>query len=200
MFVLQAGATSQSIILKIRDTGSSPAGQGKTGLAYNTAGFSIYSTVAENGTPTAITLATQTPTGAWASGGFVAKDGTNATGDYRLDIPNALIASPGRVYLSIKGTGIFDDTVLIDVVPDNPYAAAPTITQLADGIFTRDLTALAANGTAKTLFGYLLSGGLPLERIAVSGNTVSVYESDGTTLAFTVTLTGSPTVTQLDRV
>lgn len=199
-FAFQKDATSKSIILKLRDTGSSPAGQGKTGLVYNTAGLQIYYTRGEAGTPTAITLATQTSGGAWASGGFVAKDGTNAPGDYRFDLPNAVLATGvDRAYLHIKGTGIYDETVCIDLLNDDPYSSAPTLTQIADAVITRDLSSLV-NGSTKTLLGWMLSGGVPLEKAVIAAGVLTAYENDGTTPAFTANITGNPAITTSDRV
>lgn len=199
-FAFAKDATSKSIIVKLRDTASSPVGQGKTGLVYNTAGLQVYYTRGEHGTPTAITLANTTSAGAWTSGGFVAKDGTNAPGDYKLDLPNAVLATGvDRVYLHFKLSGIFDETVCIDLLPDDPYAAAPTLNQIADAVFTRDLSAIV-NGNAKTLLGFLLAGGVPLERIGISGGVITVYESDGVTVAFTYNLIGNPAITSIDRV
>lgn len=199
-FAFAKDSTSKSILVKLRDTASSPAGQGKTGLAYNTAGLTAYYTRGENGTPTAITLATQTSTGAWSSGGFVAKDGTNTPGDYRLDIPNAVLATGvDRAYITFKHSGIFDETVRIDLLNDDPYSAAPTVNQIADAVFQRDLSGLTA-GATKSLIGWMLSGGIPLEKATLSAGVLTVYENDGTTVAFTVNVTGNPAITATDRV
>jgi hypothetical protein len=91
---IQAGATSQSVLIFIQDS-SSTIGAGLAGLAYNTAGLTAYYSFAgANATATAITLATlATVTTAWSSGGFIEIDNTHMKGVYRLDIPNAAIAS-----------------------------------------------------------------------------------------------------------
>lgn len=198
-FAFQKDSTSNSIIVKLRDTASSPVGQGKTGLVYNTAGLQVYYTRGESGTPTAVTLATQTSGGAYSSGGFVAKDGTNAPGDYRFDIPNAVLASGvNRVYLHFKGTGIFDETVCIDLLNDDPYSAAPTLSQIATQVFTQDLSGLV-NGSAKTLLGWMLSGGVPLEKAVIAASVLTAYENDGVTPAFTANIVGNPAITTSDR-
>jgi len=198
-FAFAKDSTSKSILVMLRDTASSPAGQGKTGLAYNTAGLTVYYTRGETGTPTAITLATQTSTGAWSSGGFVAKDGTNAPGLVRLDLPNAALATGvDRVYVTFKLSGIFDETVCIDLLNDDPYSAAPTTTQIADAIFQRDLSGLTA-GATKSLLGWMLSGGMPLSRVVISGSTITFYEEDGVTVADTLTLGGSSSVSSVTR-
>jgi hypothetical protein len=96
------GSTSQSIQIFIRDS-SVTTGAGLTGLAFNTSSLTAYY-VRPAGTATAITLATQTAGGAWSSGGFVAIDGTNMPGMYRLDVPDAALASGAdSVVIMLKG-------------------------------------------------------------------------------------------------
>lgn len=86
--IIPAGATSESVLLEIRQNNNNPA----TGLAYNTAGLIVrYTRPGSN--PVAITLANQTVTGAWISGGFKEVDATNTPGLYRFDVPDAAIAS-----------------------------------------------------------------------------------------------------------
>jgi len=95
---IKAGATSQSCNVFIQDS-SSTTGAGLSGLAYNTAGLAAYySFSGANATATAITLATlATVTTAWSSGGFIEIDATHMKGWYRLDIPDAALAtSKGR--------------------------------------------------------------------------------------------------------
>lgn len=103
---IQAGKTSESINIFIADS-SSTTGAGLTGLAYNTGSLvAYYSFTGANATATQITLATlATITTAWASGGFKEIDATNMPGWYRLDLPNAVLASSkGRVVsLHLKG-------------------------------------------------------------------------------------------------
>ncbi len=101
MRYLKAGSTSRSIQLFVQDA-SSATGQGLTGLAYNTSGLTIYYAL-NRAASVAISLATQTVTGAWASGGFVEIDATNMPGYYRLDLPNAAIASGDCVSIVARG-------------------------------------------------------------------------------------------------
>jgi hypothetical protein len=76
------GSTSQSIELYL----------GATGLTYNTSGLSAYY-IRNKSTATAISLVSQTASGAWTSGGFAEISSANAPGLYRLDIPNAALAN-----------------------------------------------------------------------------------------------------------
>jgi hypothetical protein len=68
------------------------SGSALTGLAYNSSGLTAYY-VRPGASPTAISLATQTATGSYSSGGFVPVDNTNMPGLYRIDIPNAVFNS-----------------------------------------------------------------------------------------------------------
>ncbi len=89
--MLPAGATSQTVNLFIQDS-TSTTGAGKTGLVYNTGSLVAYY-VRPKAVAASITLATQTVTGAWSTGGFVEIDATNMPGWYRFDIPNAALAT-----------------------------------------------------------------------------------------------------------
>lgn len=94
-----AGATSQSVNIFVQDS-SSTAGAGLSGLAFNTSSLIAYYTFAgANATATAITLATLAAVNsAFSSGGFKEIDATNMKGLYRLDLPNAALATAhGRV-------------------------------------------------------------------------------------------------------
>lgn len=105
-----AGSTSQTVNVFIQDS-SVTTGAGKTGLAYNTASLTAYYCLPK-AAPVAITLATQTATGAWSSGGFVEIDATNTPGLYRLDLPNAALASGRFVNVMLKGAANMAPCVL----------------------------------------------------------------------------------------
>lgn len=141
---IKAGAASQTLLLFITDTSGNPL----TGLAYNTAGLTCYYARA-GAAAVAVTLATQTAAGAWASGGFCAIDGTNMPGWYRLDIPNAAIAA-GVAYVgvSLKGAASMSpNAALIPLVAYDPQdAAALGLSRLDATISSR-----AATGAAMTL-------------------------------------------------
>jgi len=84
---IPAGSVSETILLEIRANNNNPA----TGLAFNTAGLIVrYTRPGE--APVAITLANQTVTGAYVSGGFKEIDATNTPGLYRFDVPDAALA------------------------------------------------------------------------------------------------------------
>ena len=83
----------------------SNSGTALTGLVYNSSGLTAYY-VRPGSAPAAISLATQTTSGSYSSGGVVAVDNTNMPGLYRIDIPNAVFNSgvdEATIYL--RGAG-----------------------------------------------------------------------------------------------
>ncbi len=99
---IKAGATSQSINVWIQDSAST-TGAGLAGLVFNSAGLTAYYAL-PRAVPVAITLVTlAAATSAYASGGFVQIDAANMPGWYRLDLPDAAIASGRFVNLYLKG-------------------------------------------------------------------------------------------------
>lgn len=118
-----AGATDQTIDVFIQDS-SSTVGAGLTGLAFNTSNLTCYYRKGATGTPTALTLATQTVGGAHSDGGFVAVDGTNCPGQYRLDLSDTIVASAGMVTLYLRGAANMVPCVAeIEVVSVNKFDA-----------------------------------------------------------------------------
>jgi len=117
MFIFPQGSTSVTVYLWIKDT---TTGAGKTGLLYNSAGL-VASYIRPRTGRTAITLATQSVTGSWSSGGFVEVDATNMPGLYRFDMPDAALAA-GENYAIVqlnKSDAIADPLlVLLDALPD----------------------------------------------------------------------------------
>lgn len=103
MKMLKKGVTSQSIDIWVEDS-SSGVGAGLTGLVFNSAGLVAYYH-RPGSASVAITLVTLAAiTTAWASGGFKEVDATNMPGWYRLDVPDAVIASGvDRCYIGLKG-------------------------------------------------------------------------------------------------
>src|SRR3954470_23989587 len=89
---IKAGATSQTVNVWIQDS-SSTTGAGLTGLVFNTSSLTAYYALPK-AAAVSITLATLAAvTTAYSSGGFKEIDATNMPGWYRLDLPDAAIAS-----------------------------------------------------------------------------------------------------------
>jgi hypothetical protein len=105
------GDTSRREYVFIQDS-SVTTGAGLTGLVYNASNL-VASYVREGSTRTAITLATQTVSGAYSSGGFVEVDATNMPGVYRFDIPDAAFATGvDKVVVMLKGAANMVPVVL----------------------------------------------------------------------------------------
>lgn len=145
MRIMKAGATSQSIYVEILDS-TSTTGARKTGLAFNTSSLTGYYTI-NGASAVAITLATlAAANSAWSSGGFKEVDATNAPGLYRLDIPNAAIASGASSVITLKGaTGMVQVSEEIMLVPWDPQdgvrqgltALPNAAAEAAGGLYTR---------------------------------------------------------------
>lgn len=117
------GSTSKTVYMYIQDD-SDNDGTGKTGLAYNTGSLVAYY-IRPLESAVAISLATQTVTGAWSSGGFVEVDATNMPGWYRLDVPDAVLATGvDRAYIGIKGAADSDPSLcVIELTTYDPFAS-----------------------------------------------------------------------------
>lgn len=122
-FTFKKGATSQTVYFRVFDS-SSTTGGSLTGLVFNTANLVCYY-VRVLGSATSITLATQTVTGAYSSGGFVQVDATNMPGIYRLDLPDAVLATGvDRATVLCKGaTNMVPVQVDVELVAYDPQAA-----------------------------------------------------------------------------
>jgi len=112
-FGVNAGDTNVTIYVRLRD---STTGLAKTGLVFNSAGV-VCSYVLPAAARAAIVLVTQTVTGAHSDGGFVEVDATNCKGLYRLDLPDAAVASGAFTLISIEFDGIIEETVEIPLGP-----------------------------------------------------------------------------------
>jgi hypothetical protein len=110
------GSTSQSVELYL----------GATGLAFNTSGLAAYY-VRNQSAPVAITLVTQTPTGAWTSGGFAEISSSLVPGVYRLDVPNAAFAAGASdVTIVVRGASGTNGAVLTVTLSSGGLTAAQT--------------------------------------------------------------------------
>lgn len=176
---IQAGATSQSVNVFVQDS-SSTTGAGLSGLVFNTASLIAYYTfTGANATATSIALATLAAVNsAYSSGGFKELDATNMKGLYRLDIPNAALATS-------KGQSV---TIILSGATN----MAPVVLEIEltgwnnqDGV-RGGMTALPNAAAAA-------SGGLPI----LGANTTAISFTGGMTIsnasgdALTLTSSGS---------
>ena len=172
-------STSQSIFLNL----------GATGIAYNTTGLVAHYT-RDNSSPVPITLASQTATGAWTSGGFAEVSSTNAPGLYRLDVPDAaLVSGANKVIISVRGggqNGAFHNILLSYTrVPDiesRTFVSGNTslieyinITKSNSGI---GLTGLVYNSSGLTAY-YIRLGGAPTAITLNSQTVTGAFTSGG---------------------
>jgi len=131
-------STSQSIELYL----------GATGLVFNTSGLAAYY-VRNQSAPVAITLVTQTPTGAWSSGGFAEISSSLVPGVYRLDVPNAAFAAGASdVTIVVRGASGTNGAVLTVTLSSGGLTAAQTAAAVWD-------EARASHTTAGTFGQYV---------------------------------------------
>jgi hypothetical protein len=155
---LKAGTTSQTLYVFLQDSASA-TGAGKTGLAFNTAGLTCYY-VRPRAAAAAVTLATQTVTGAWSSGGFVEVDATNAPGLYRFDPPDAACAAGAAdVVFFFKGTGVAPLLAEVELTAtDNQNATTGGLGNLDAAVSSRSSYAGGDTAGTTTLLARLTSG------------------------------------------
>lgn len=188
-FVKPVGATS--VILEIFIEDSASAGNGKTGLAFNTASLVAYYKINSGVASVAITLATAT-LGTWATGGFKEVDATNVPGVYELSVPDAAFASGGCVFIMLKGAaGMFPVQIIVDL------GVALTVaerTAAADALLTRSMTESYSTATgAMTLAQALHMIWSLIANRSLSSTTLTSRKLDHSTTAMTFT-TDSATV------
>jgi hypothetical protein len=124
-------STSQSIELYL----------GATGLTFATSGLAAYY-VRNQTAPVAITLVTQTPTGAWSSGGFAEISSSLVPGVYRLDVPNAAFAAGASdVTIVVRGASGTNGAVLTVTLSSGGLTAAQTAAAVWDEPYTSHTTA-----------------------------------------------------------
>lgn len=146
-YQIKKGTTSYIAYVSVDDS-SSTTGAKLTGLVFNSASLTAYY-VRTAGSATAITLVTQTATGAYSSGGFVAVDGTNMPGVYRLDIPDAAIASGvDKAVLVLKGaTNMVPVHIELELVAYDPQDTVRLGLTFAPNVASGSAGAIPTTGT-----------------------------------------------------
>lgn len=147
---------------------------GVTGLTYQTSGLSA-SYVRTGSARVGFSLASQTVTGSWVSGGFIEIDAVNMPGMYRIDIPNAAFSSgASSVTVAIKNSNTAFGTYLsyslqpvwIDLTQTVPYSN--TVQTIGDSL----------NAARSSGFG----------KWTLNDKTLTLYGGDNTTVVKTFTL------------
>ena len=189
---LLAGTTSYTVNLFIMDS-TSTTGAGKTGLAFNTASLTAYY-VLPKAAAVAITLATQTVTGAWSSGGFVEVDATNLPGVYRFDVPNACLATTNKsCAIQLKGATAMAQIVLeVELTATDNQTALLTAAQIATGVWqdaaAGDFTTASSIGKSLYTSGVVPGG---TNGLFIAGTNAATTITTALTTTFTGNLTGS---------
>jgi hypothetical protein len=130
------GSTSQSIELYL----------GATGLTFATSGLAAYY-VRNQSAPVAITLVTQTPTGAWTSGGFAEISSSLVPGVYRLDVPNAAFAAGASdVTIVVRGASGTNGAMLTVTLSSGGLTAAQTAAAVWDATVAGYITSTNFGG------------------------------------------------------
>jgi hypothetical protein len=133
VITIAPASTSQSIELYL----------GVTGLTFSTSGLSAYY-IRNREAPTAITLVTQTATGAWSSGGFAEISSSLVPGVYRLDVPDAAFAAGASdVTIVVRGASGTNGAVLTVTLSSGGLTAAQT----AAAVWDASRSAYATAGT-----------------------------------------------------
>jgi hypothetical protein len=154
-------STSQSIELYL----------GATGLAFNTSGLAAYY-VRNQSAPVAITLVTQTATGAWTSGGFAEISSSLVPGVYRLDVPNAAFAAGASdVTIVVRGASGTNGAVLTVTLSSGGLTAAQTAAAVLDAVGSSYVTAGS--------IGYSIQNS---NVASISGSTAAADELEGALL------------------
>jgi hypothetical protein len=186
--IRKPGSTSNIFLIFIEDSAS--AGNGKTGLAYNTGSLTAYYKRDAGTAAVSITLVTITTLGTFASGGFKEVDATNMPGVYEFHPPDAALSAGAKsVKILIKGaSGMWPVEVNIDLgAPENIVGYAMPEEYGADGATSVSVIQMLNELVASIM-----------ER-NVSGTTVTFKKRDGSTTAFTAGLDSGSQPTTITR-
>jgi hypothetical protein len=185
LFVQAQASSNRSEYVFVQDSAST-TGAGKTGIVYNAASFTAYY-VRPAGSATAITLATQTVTGAWSSGGWVEVDATNLPGIYRFDIPNAVFATgvDHAVVMLNGASGMAPVSLEYQLTGFDPATSWLTSLQVTQAVWNATASSYNTAGSmgeaGQKLTGYSLSsGGNTSAADAVWNSTRSTHTTAGT--------------------
>jgi hypothetical protein len=106
----------------------------------------------------AITLVTQTATGAWSSGGFAEISSSLVPGVYRLDVPNAaLAAGASDVTIVVRGAAGTNGAVLTVTLSSGGLTAAQTASAVLDAVASIHNNAGSIGASIQDKAGYSLS-------------------------------------------
>lgn len=186
--IIAPGTTSVSIPVELR---LSTTGLGATGITASTSGLSI-SYWRQGGSATSVSpIALASVTSLYSSGGFIEISSTLQKGIYRLDVPNAAFASGAdwvRIQVYTGSTYEYNYTYYLYTDPKTTFA---------DALLNRDMSAVS-DTTARSPLNALR---LLRNKHSVASGTLTVYEEDDSTSAWTANVTstaGANPITAID--
>ena len=175
---------------------------GVRGLTYTSSGLNV-SYVLPGSNRVSISLASQTPTGSWVSGGFCEIDSVNLPGMYRFDVPNIVFSNTNSSVVQFTGLSTSNGLILQYICSDSTadllntqagiYTASGTLgarllQTVADN---RPVIVTSANqiqvdagqtfssGSGTTILDPILNS---VGRWTLEGSTLTLYNADGTYL------------------
>jgi len=173
---IKAGSVNVTVYINILDS-SVTDGSGLTGLVFNSAGLQA-SYVRNQAAASTITLATQTAAGAHSDGGFVEVDASGSPGLYRLDLPDAAVASGvNSVVVSVNGA---TDAVPIYLELQLDDTSEPTSVPAADATLEEKINYI-----------YLFTR----NKLTQTATQQQIFADDGTTSIGTATISDDGTTT-----
>jgi len=160
---IQKATTNVTVYIFIQDS-TATDGSGLTGLVFNSAGLTCYY-VRPLAAAAALSLATQTVTGAHSDGGFVEVDATNMPGIYRLDLSDAICATGvNSVVVMLKGaTDMAPVTLEIQLVSYDPNDAVRLGLTALPNAAAGAAGGLPTDSTGKTSFNDLSAAAVNAE-------------------------------------
>ena len=177
---IKKAATDQTLDVFIQDS-SSTTGAGLVGLEYDSSGLKCYYRRGATGSATALSLVTQTVGGTHTDGGFVAVDGTNMPGMYRVDLSDAICATGESVVtLMLSGAAnmapVTMEIELVDATVGNLVAAAISAATISTDAITSDkiaANAITSSELAADAIGaaQIASGAIDADAIAADAIT-----------------------------
>jgi hypothetical protein len=165
---IKAAQIDQTIDLFILDS-SSTTGAGLTGLTSGSSGLTCYYRKGATGTAQPLTLVSQTVGGAHTDGGFVAIDGTNMPGLYRLDLSDTMVAAEGMLTIYLRGA-----TNMAPVVAELEIVDVDIYDSTRFGLTALPNAAAEASGGLATLSAAQSSNGtIPVNLKTIAGQTAN---------------------------
>tara|TARA_R110000772_G_scaffold51809_6_gene118884 strand:+ start:2316 stop:4838 length:2523 start_codon:yes stop_codon:yes gene_type:complete len=200
-FNIRAGNIDNTIYVRLRD---STTGLAKTGLVFNSTG-AVCRYVLPRAASLGITLVTVAVAAAHTDGGFIEVDATNNKGLYRLDLPDAAVASGNYSTISIEFDGVIEESITIplknsvDLISILGTALTETPGYLAAG-FKKFFDVETPTGSLNSLPEFLPGDNGGLFR---AGTNAATTITGALTTTFTGTVTGTVggiagTITTLD--